>query len=144
MKGGDHPARPRRGARPRAPAAHRRPGGDPSRRRHRSDRPGHLHPDRAGGGHPDGGQPEAEEVTNRLNGSKLRGRSGAGFPTATKWDFCRKAKGSAHYVACNADEGGPGTFKDWVLFTRVPDLVFEGMTVAAWAIGAREGLEAVA
>lgn len=81
-----------------------------------------------------------EEVINRLNGSKLRGRGGAGFPTAMKWDFCRKAKGDAHYVVCNADEGEPGTFKDRVVFSRVPDLVFEGMTVAAWAIGAREGL----
>jgi [NiFe] hydrogenase diaphorase moiety large subunit len=81
-----------------------------------------------------------EEVINRLNGSKLRGRGGAGFPTAMKWDFCRKAKGTAHYVVCNADEGEPGTFKDRVVFTRVPDLVFEGMTVAAWAIGAREGI----
>ena len=81
-----------------------------------------------------------EEVINRLNGSKLRGRGGAGFPTAMKWDFCRKAKGEAHYVVCNADEGEPGTFKDRVVFARVPDLVFEGMTVAAWAIGAREGI----
>jgi len=81
-----------------------------------------------------------EEVIGRLNASKLRGRGGAGFPTAMKWDFCRKAKGSAHYVVCNADEGEPGTFKDRVIFTRVPDLVFEGMTIAAWAIGAREGL----
>jgi [NiFe] hydrogenase diaphorase moiety large subunit len=81
-----------------------------------------------------------EEVINRLNGSKLRGRGGAGFPTAMKWDFCRKAKGEAHYVVCNADEGEPGTFKDRVVFSRVPDLVFEGMTVAAWAIGAREGI----
>jgi len=81
-----------------------------------------------------------EEVIGRLNASKLRGRGGAGFPTAMKWDFCRKAKGSAHYVVCNADEGEPGTFKDRVVFTRAPDLVFEGMTVAAWAIGAREGL----
>ncbi len=81
-----------------------------------------------------------EEVINRLNGSKLRGRGGAGFPTAMKWDFCRKANGEAHYVVCNADEGEPGTFKDRVVFARVPDLVFEGMTVAAWAIGAREGI----
>jgi [NiFe] hydrogenase diaphorase moiety large subunit len=43
-------------------------------------------------------------------------------------------------VVCNADEGEPGTFKDRVVFARVPDLVFEGMTVAAWAIGAREGI----
>jgi NADH:ubiquinone oxidoreductase subunit F (NADH-binding) len=44
-----------------------------------------------------------------------------------------------HYVVCNADEGEPGTFKDRVLLTRHADLVFEGMTVAAYAIGARKG-----
>ncbi len=81
-----------------------------------------------------------EGVIGKLNASRLRGRGGAGFPTAMKWDFCRKASGKAHYVVCNADEGEPGTFKDRDIFSRVPDLVFEGMTVAGWAIGAREGV----
>jgi [NiFe] hydrogenase diaphorase moiety large subunit len=81
-----------------------------------------------------------EELITQINVSRLRGRGGAGFPTAMKWDFCRKAKGDAHYVVCNADEGEPGTFKDRVIFTEAPDLVFEGMTIAAHAIGAAEGI----
>jgi [NiFe] hydrogenase diaphorase moiety large subunit len=82
--------------------------------------------------------PEAviEEVTN----SKLRGRGGAGFPTGMKWRLTRKATGVDHYIACNADEGEPGTFKDRMLLAEFPDLVFDGMTVAGYALGAREGL----
>jgi [NiFe] hydrogenase diaphorase moiety large subunit len=81
-----------------------------------------------------------EEVINIVTNSRLRGRGGAGFPTGMKWNFCRKAKGEAHYVICNADEGEPGTFKDRVILTEAPDLVFEGMTVAGYALGAKEGL----
>ncbi|HNR30434.1 MAG TPA: NAD(P)H-dependent oxidoreductase subunit E [Candidatus Hydrogenedentes bacterium] len=81
-----------------------------------------------------------EEVIAEMNKSRLRGRGGAGFPTAMKWDFCRKAKGNARYLICNADEGEPGTFKDRVILTECPDLLFEGMTVAGYALGAKEGL----
>ena len=77
-----------------------------------------------------------EEITN----AKLRGRGGAGFPTGMKWRFTRKASGTEHYVVCNADEGEPGTFKDRVLLSEFPDLVFDGMTVGAYALGARHGL----
>lgn len=71
--------------------------------------------------------------------SNLRGRGGAGFATGTKWALCRQAPGNQRVVVCNADEGEPGTFKDRVLLTRHADLVFEGMTVAALAIGATQG-----
>jgi [NiFe] hydrogenase diaphorase moiety large subunit len=71
--------------------------------------------------------------------SNLRGRGGAGFTTGIKWEACRHATGLAHYVVCNADEGEPGTFKDRVLLASYPDLVFDGMTVAAYAIGASQG-----
>jgi len=74
-----------------------------------------------------------------LEAANLRGRGGAGFKTAIKWASCRKAEGEAHYVVCNADEGEPGTFKDRVLLNSRADLVFEGMTVCARAIGARQG-----
>ena len=80
------------------------------------------------------------QVIADLNRARLRGRGGAGFPTAMKWDFCRKAPGRAHYVVCNADEGEPGTFKDRVIFSEAPDLVVEGMTVAGYAVGASFGL----
>jgi [NiFe] hydrogenase diaphorase moiety large subunit len=71
--------------------------------------------------------------------ANLRGRGGAGFQTGLKWELCRNAPGSAHYVVCNADEGEPGTFKDRVLLTSYADQVFEGMTLCAWVIGARRG-----
>jgi [NiFe] hydrogenase diaphorase moiety large subunit len=71
--------------------------------------------------------------------SNLRGRGGAGFTTGIKWEACRHATGLARYVVCNADEGEPGTFKDRVLLTSYADLVFDGMTVAAYTIGAGQG-----
>jgi len=71
--------------------------------------------------------------------SKLRGRGGAGFSTGMKWELCRDAAGDAHYVVCNADEGEPGTFKDRVLLNGYADTVFEGMTLCARIIGAKQG-----
>ncbi|ARN83815.1 NADP oxidoreductase [Methylocystis bryophila] len=74
--------------------------------------------------------------------SGLRGRGGAGFSTARKWEFCRNApvrESGGRVVVCNADEGEPGTFKDRVLLTLMPDHVFEGMTLAAFTLGAKHG-----
>ncbi len=71
--------------------------------------------------------------------SGLRGRGGAGFPTARKWQACRDAAGDLRVVVCNADEGEPGTFKDRVLLASHADAVFDGMTVAARAVGAQQG-----
>jgi len=81
-----------------------------------------------------------DQVIEVISASKLRGRGGAGFPTGTKWRLTRKSKGQNHYVACNADEGEPGTFKDRVLLSEFPHLVFDGMTIAGYALGARHGL----
>jgi len=69
----------------------------------------------------------------------LRGRGGAGFTTALKWRFCREAENPNKVVVCNADEGEPGTFKDRVLLSSYADLVFEGMTLCAGIIRAKEG-----
>ena len=75
--------------------------------------------------------------------SNLRGRGGAGFTTGLKWEACRNAgatdRDTLRYVVCNADEGEPGTFKDRVLLSTQADLLFEGMTVCAYAINARQG-----
>jgi [NiFe] hydrogenase diaphorase moiety large subunit len=71
--------------------------------------------------------------------SNLRGRGGAGFTTAVKWEAARHAPGEARYVVCNADEGEPGTFKDRVLLQSFAGHVFEGMTIAGYCIGARQG-----
>jgi [NiFe] hydrogenase diaphorase moiety large subunit len=72
--------------------------------------------------------------------AKLRGRGGAGYATGIKWQLCRNAAASTRYVICNADEGEPGTFKDRVLLTSYADTVFEGMTIAALVVGAKQGL----
>ena len=80
------------------------------------------------------------EVINDIKTSRLRGRGGAGFPTGMKWEFTRGAEGDKKCVMCNADEGEPGTFKDRVILTEHPDLVFEGMTIAGYAIGAELGI----
>jgi len=69
----------------------------------------------------------------------LRGRGGAGFGTAQKWELCRRASGAERVVVCNADEGEPGTFKDRVLLTTYADLVVEGMTLCARILGAHTG-----
>ena len=81
-----------------------------------------------------------QDMLNDLKTSKLRGRGGAGFATATKWQLCRDTASSTHYVVCNADEGEPGTFKDRVLLSRFADAVIEGMTIAALVVGAHKGL----
>ncbi|WP_150047137.1 MULTISPECIES: NADH-ubiquinone oxidoreductase-F iron-sulfur binding region domain-containing protein [Methylomonas] len=79
------------------------------------------------------------EVFSELERSGLRGRGGAGFKTALKWRYCAEEVSDRHYVVCNADEGEPGTFKDRVLLNSFADQVFEGMTVCAFLIGARQG-----
>jgi [NiFe] hydrogenase diaphorase moiety large subunit len=71
--------------------------------------------------------------------SNLRGRGGAGFTTAVKWEACRDAPGESCYVICNADEGEPGTFKDRVLLQSYAGRVFEGMAIAGYVTGARQG-----
>ena len=84
----------------------------------------------------------AQATLAELATSRLRGRGGAGFSTARKWALCRDApldSGHTPVVVCNADEGEPGTFKDRVLLNRQADAVFEGMTLAAWVLGARTG-----
>ena len=81
-----------------------------------------------------------EQVIEEIKTSNIRGRGGAGFPTGMKWEFCRKAKGDKKYILCNADEGEPGTFKDRVILTERPKLLFEGMVIAGYSIGATEGI----
>ncbi len=81
-----------------------------------------------------------KEVIKTIQKSYLKGRGGAGFPTGMKWNFARASEGARRYIFCNADEGEPGTFKDRVLLTECPDLMFEGMTIAAYAVGSDSGI----
>lgn len=81
-----------------------------------------------------------DDIIREIIESGLCGRGGAGFPTGTKWKMAASADGNTRYIICNADEGEPGTFKDRFILARFADLVFEGMTIAAYAIGASEGM----
>ncbi len=80
-----------------------------------------------------------QQVINKIKESVLRGRGGAGFPTATKWQFCHDALGIKKYIICNADEGDPGAFMDRSLMEGDPHSVIEGMVIAAYSVGADEG-----
>jgi len=75
-----------------------------------------------------------------MRAANLRGRGGAGFTTAIKWEACRQAPGEQRYIVCNADEGEPGTFKDRVLLQSYAGRVFEGMIIAAYTVGAQLGM----
>jgi NADH-quinone oxidoreductase subunit F len=82
---------------------------------------------------------QSEDVIEEIKKSGLRGRGGAGFPTGTKWEFCRRAEGSPKYIICNADEGDPGAFMDRNILEGDPHAVLEGMMIGAYAIGASAG-----
>ena len=83
---------------------------------------------------------DSAEVIDALKTSGLRGMGGAGFPTGAKWELVRQAPGEVKYVICNADESEPGTFKDRVILQMLPDLVLEGMALAAVTVGARKAI----
>lgn len=80
-----------------------------------------------------------EKVIDEVLQSGLRGRGGAGFPTGKKWQFCRASEDVPKYVICNADEGDPGAFMNRRVLEGDPHSVIEGMIIAAYAIGARQG-----
>ena len=84
-----------------------------------------------------------EAVIEELAQSGVRGRGGAGFPTATKWRSILTGGGGKHYAVCNAAEGEPGTFKDRALLRANPYSVLEGLLVAARTVGAAEAFIAL-
>ena len=80
-----------------------------------------------------------DQIIDEVKKSVLRGRGGAGFPTGLKWSFMPKVFAGDKYVVCNSDEGEPGTFKDRDILRFNPHSVIEGMTIAAYAMGAVRG-----
>ncbi|MEV4053073.1 NAD(P)H-dependent oxidoreductase subunit E [Amycolatopsis sp. NPDC049688] len=78
-------------------------------------------------------------VIREVTDSGLLGRGGAAFPTGRKWAATAAQPAAPHYLVCNADESEPGTFKDRVLLEGDPFALVEAMTIAAYAIGARQG-----
>jgi NADH:ubiquinone oxidoreductase subunit F (NADH-binding)/NAD-dependent dihydropyrimidine dehydrogenase PreA subunit len=80
-----------------------------------------------------------DEVILEVLDSGLRGRGGAGFPAGKKWHYAREEKSEIKYVVCNADEGDPGAFMDRSIIESDPHCVLEGLLIAGYAIGAKEG-----
>jgi NADH:ubiquinone oxidoreductase subunit F (NADH-binding)/NAD-dependent dihydropyrimidine dehydrogenase PreA subunit/(2Fe-2S) ferredoxin len=80
-----------------------------------------------------------EEIIQEVKRSGLRGRGGAGFPTGSKWESCRRAKDDRKIILCNADEGDPGAYMDRSVLEGDPHSVIEGMIIGGFAIGAHEG-----
>ncbi len=78
-------------------------------------------------------------VIQEVMASGLRGRGGSGFPTGLKWSTVAKTNSDIKYVICNADEGDPGAFMDRSILESDPNVVIEGMIIAAYAVGAAKG-----
>lgn len=77
-----------------------------------------------------------DELIEQVRESNLRGRGGAGFPTALKWSLVPKVSSKPKYLCCNGDEGEPGTFKDRAIMEMDPHQMIEGMVIGAYAVGA--------
>jgi NADH:ubiquinone oxidoreductase subunit F (NADH-binding)/(2Fe-2S) ferredoxin len=82
---------------------------------------------------------DPETVIEEIKASGLRGRGGGGYPTARKWEQCRRAPGQERYVICNADEGDPGAYMDRGLLEGNPHSILEGMMIGAYAVGSHQG-----
>jgi formate dehydrogenase iron-sulfur subunit len=79
------------------------------------------------------------EIVAEVIHSGLRGRGGAGFPTGVKWRTVLAADAGKKYIVCNADEGDSGTYADRMIMEGDPFVLIEGMTIAAFAVGATSG-----
>ena len=77
-----------------------------------------------------------QEVVREVRQSGLRGRGGAGFPTAAKWSFMPEGHPGPVYMCVNADESEPGTFCNRVLMEHDPHQVLEGTILSCYATGA--------
>ena len=81
-----------------------------------------------------------EDVLKELEISGLKGRGGAGFPTALKWKFAKDKKSDQKYFICNGDEGDPGAFMDRYLIEQDPHSIVEAMAIGGYTIGASLGI----
>jgi NADH-quinone oxidoreductase subunit F len=77
-----------------------------------------------------------ERVIEEVMAAGLRGRGGAYFQAALKWEGARRAAGEPRYLIVNAEEGEPGIFKDRHLMEGDPHRLLEGALLAAYAAGA--------
>ena len=84
-----------------------------------------------------------EEVIAEIAAAGLRGRGGAGFPTADKWRRARATPSDRKIVVANLMGADPTAMGDRVLAEGNPHLVLEGLLIAAFAVGASEAVVAV-
>ena len=80
-----------------------------------------------------------QKTIDEIKKSGLNGRGGAAFPTAIKMQTVFDQEAKIKYVACNADEGDGGTFSDRLIMECDPFSLIEGMTIAAYSVGASHG-----
>ena len=78
-------------------------------------------------------QMDRTAVIDEVKAAELRGRGGAGFPAGMKWSFLPPADGERRYLAINADESEPATFKDRLLIDFDPHQVIEGIAICMYA-----------
>ena len=83
---------------------------------------------------PKAGAMTPKDLATLVKDSNLRGRGGAGFVTGLKWTFMPPRDARPRYLAVNADESEPGTFKDRQIMSRNPFLPLEGIMIAAMAM----------
>jgi len=79
------------------------------------------------------------QCRSEIERSGLRGRGGAGFAAARKWQAVAAQAAESRYLVVNADEGDPGAFSDRVLLEEDPFRLLEAMGIAAHAVAARHG-----
>lgn len=73
------------------------------------------------------------DVVEQIKAAEVRGRGGAGFPAGMKWSFLPPEDGNRRYLAVNADESEPATFKDRLLLDFDPHQVIEGIAICMHA-----------
>ncbi len=78
-------------------------------------------------------------IIEEVKKAVLLGRGGAAYPAGKKWEHLYHIEASPKYIVCNADEGEPGTFKDKLILDKLPLRLIEGMAIAGYVFGAREG-----
>jgi NADH:ubiquinone oxidoreductase, NADH-binding (51 kD) subunit len=83
--------------------------------------------------------PKSDVIESVLK-SGIRGRGGGGFPTGRKWGIIAQSNNPVKYIICNGDEGDPGAFMDRMLLESYPFRIIEGMLIAAYAVGASNGI----
>lgn len=80
-----------------------------------------------------------QQVLREIEISGLRGRGGGGYPAFLKWKALQENPTQPKYIICNGDEGDPGAFMDRMLMESYPFRILEGLTIAAWTVGASHG-----